>query len=182
MDCSPSGSSIHGILQARILEWAAIPCFRGSSQPKDWTQFSCFAARSFTIWVTGEAQFLCVETWTTSDALWIRLAFQRISPCYLLRFLYSLSNYYWGPSPCQRCCRLGEQGRCSRGQMFIKQVISNACMLSRFSRVQLFLTPWTVAHQASLSMILSQHLLQLLLWQVDYLSHWGSPVNSNHIH
>ena len=37
MDCSPLGSSIHGILQARILEWIAIPSTTGSSQPKDWT-------------------------------------------------------------------------------------------------------------------------------------------------
>ena len=40
MDCSPPGSSIHGILQARILEWIAMPCFRGSSQPRVWTQVS----------------------------------------------------------------------------------------------------------------------------------------------
>ena len=38
MDCSPTGSSVHGILQARILEWAAIPFSRGSSQSRDWTQ------------------------------------------------------------------------------------------------------------------------------------------------
>ena len=37
MDCSPSGSSIRGILQARILEWVAISFSRGSSQPRDWT-------------------------------------------------------------------------------------------------------------------------------------------------
>ena len=35
MDCSPLGSSVHGILQARILEWVAIPSSRGSSQPRD---------------------------------------------------------------------------------------------------------------------------------------------------
>ena len=35
MKCSPSGSSVHGILQARILEWVAMPSSRGSSQPKD---------------------------------------------------------------------------------------------------------------------------------------------------
>ena len=39
MDCSPPGSSVHGILQARILEWvAAIPFSKKSSQPRDWTQ------------------------------------------------------------------------------------------------------------------------------------------------
>ena len=41
MDCSPLGSSFHGILQARILEWIAVPCSRGSSQPRDQTCISC---------------------------------------------------------------------------------------------------------------------------------------------
>ena len=41
MDCSPLGSSIHGILQARLLEWVAISFSRGSSQPRDRTQVSC---------------------------------------------------------------------------------------------------------------------------------------------
>ena len=47
---------LHGILQARILEWVAILSSRGSSQPSDWTQVSCTAGRFFTIWVTKEAQ------------------------------------------------------------------------------------------------------------------------------
>ena len=37
MDGSPSGSSVHGILQSRILEWVAVPSSRGSSWPRDWT-------------------------------------------------------------------------------------------------------------------------------------------------
>ena len=37
VDCSPPGSSVHGILQARILEWVAMPFSRGSSQSRDWT-------------------------------------------------------------------------------------------------------------------------------------------------
>ena len=41
MDCSPPGSSVHGILQARILKWVALPSFRGSSQPRDQTQVPC---------------------------------------------------------------------------------------------------------------------------------------------
>ena len=40
VDCSSAGSSIHGILQARILEWVAISFSRGSSPPRDWTQVS----------------------------------------------------------------------------------------------------------------------------------------------
>ena len=52
----PPGSSIHGILQARILEWVAISFSRGSSQPKDWTQVSHIAGRHFNLWATREAQ------------------------------------------------------------------------------------------------------------------------------
>ena len=43
MDCSPPGSSVHGILQARILEWVAMPSSRGSSLPRDRTQVSRIA-------------------------------------------------------------------------------------------------------------------------------------------
>ena len=49
MDCSPPGSSAHGILQARILEWVAIPFSRGSSQPRDQTQATHIVDRPFTI-------------------------------------------------------------------------------------------------------------------------------------
>ena len=51
MDCSPPGSSVHGILQARILEWVAIPFSRRSSQSRDWTQVSCITGR---FWATRE--------------------------------------------------------------------------------------------------------------------------------
>ena len=40
MDCNPPGSSVHGILQARILEWVALPSSRGSSRPQDRTHVS----------------------------------------------------------------------------------------------------------------------------------------------
>ena len=52
MECSPPGSSVHGILQARILEWVVIPFSRRSSQPRDWTWVSCIAGKFFTIWAT----------------------------------------------------------------------------------------------------------------------------------
>ena len=44
------GSPVHGILQARVLEWVAVPFSRGSSQPRDWTQVSRIAGSFFTIW------------------------------------------------------------------------------------------------------------------------------------
>ena len=52
MDCSLTGSSVHGILQARILEWVAMPSSRGSSQPRDKTRVSYIshiAGRVFTL-------------------------------------------------------------------------------------------------------------------------------------
>ena len=55
MDCSPPGSSVHGILQARILEWVAMPFSRGSSWPRDRTQVSGIAGKFFTIWASWEA-------------------------------------------------------------------------------------------------------------------------------
>ena len=45
--CSPSGSPVHVIFQARILEWVAIPFSRGSSQLRDQTQVSCIAGGFF---------------------------------------------------------------------------------------------------------------------------------------
>ena len=46
---SPPGSSVHGILQARILEWVAVPSARGSSPRRDRTLVSCIAGRFFTV-------------------------------------------------------------------------------------------------------------------------------------
>ena len=59
MDCRLPGSSVHGISQARILEWVTIPFSRGTPRPRDWTlgsmQVSCIAGRFFTVWATREA-------------------------------------------------------------------------------------------------------------------------------
>src|SRR5574337_21007 len=49
MDCSLPGSSIHGIFQARVLEWVAISFSRGPSRPRDGTWVSCIVDRRFTI-------------------------------------------------------------------------------------------------------------------------------------
>ena len=50
LDCSQPGSSVHGILEAKILDWAAIPFSRGSSGPRDQTQVSRTAGRFSTLW------------------------------------------------------------------------------------------------------------------------------------
>ena len=62
MDYSLPGFSVHGILQARILEWVAISFSRESSQPMDRTWVSWVAGRFFTIWATREASFFKFES------------------------------------------------------------------------------------------------------------------------
>ena len=57
----PMDYIVHGILQARIMEWVAFPFSRWSSQPRDWTQVSCIAGRFFTSWATG---------WTLLSTAW----------------------------------------------------------------------------------------------------------------
>ena len=61
--CDSTDYTVHGILQARILEWVAFPFSRGSSQPRDQTQVSCIAGRFFTSWATREAhyQWWCLD-------------------------------------------------------------------------------------------------------------------------
>ena len=56
MHCSLPGSSVCGILQARVLEWVAIPFSRVSIKPRDWTRVSCIAGRFFTTWATRESE------------------------------------------------------------------------------------------------------------------------------
>ena len=102
-DCSPPGSSVHRILQARILEWVAIYFPRGSSQRRDRTCITsifCIGGRFF----TTEPPEKPIHT-------------------YIVHIF-----------------RKRERG------------FTHMCILSRFSHVQLFATPWTVAHQAPLSM------------------------------
>ena len=67
--CSPPDSSVHGLLQARILEWVAIPFSRGSFQPRDRTQVSGIAGTFFTSWTIREAHciaFICVHSFIHS--------------------------------------------------------------------------------------------------------------------
>ena len=64
VDCSPPSSSVHGILQARVLEWVAISFSRGSSRPRDRTQVSRIAGRCFNLWATREGCLIPVHAKT----------------------------------------------------------------------------------------------------------------------
>ena len=57
--CDPTDYRVLGILQARILEWVAFPCSRGSSQPRDQIQVSCLVGGFFISWATREAPLHC---------------------------------------------------------------------------------------------------------------------------
>ena len=73
LDCSLPGSSVHGIFQARILEWVAISFSRGYSQPRDQTCISCLLCTAdgfFNCWAIRET---CEISWETSTILYIYL-------------------------------------------------------------------------------------------------------------
>ena len=74
IDCSPPGSSVHGIFQARILKWVAISYCRGSSQPRDQIQVSCVSC------IAGESSLtLICKLWVTGSTSLLTTTNQRIS-------------------------------------------------------------------------------------------------------
>ena len=89
MDYSPPGSSVHGILQARILECIAIPFSRGSFQPSDQTQVfyvSWIACRFFIFWATREGQeHDYLEVFFLQHSVWLYGSFLKI---FVMLFLF----------------------------------------------------------------------------------------------
>ena len=87
VDWSPPGSSVHGILQARILEWVAISFSRGSSWPRDQTWDSSTAGRFFTVWVTREVyccliqhiKILAISLFSSQNLSSLRFPSQKLS-------------------------------------------------------------------------------------------------------
>ena len=105
--CNPMDLTVHGILQARTLEWVAFPFSRGFSQPRDWTQVSWTVDRFFTSWATREAQTTgvsiqfrqpgsCIieETWNSRRWNW-----EGLSSCAEVHFaknqLINLTSKWW---------------------------------------------------------------------------------------
>ena len=76
MDCSLVGSSIHGIFQARVLEWGAVAFSRGSFQRRNGTWVSHTAGRRFTVWATREApsvHSITVYSGKDAEATWMSI-------------------------------------------------------------------------------------------------------------
>ena len=102
------GSSVHGILQARIPEWTAVSFSRGSSWSRGWTQVSCIADRFSTIWATGQSLItqlslnvglgvLKVHTWQNQAQIRpMRAKVQRARHWMKCERTQLLENSHWG--------------------------------------------------------------------------------------
>ena len=96
-DYSPPGSFVHGILQARILEWVAISFPRRSSWPRNQTQVSFIAGRIFTVWATKK------QCHQNRDIFLVRSAGLTLSIVRLVSgFKWSTINYYLGTVSIQK--------------------------------------------------------------------------------
>ena len=130
MDCSPPGSSVHRILQVRVLEWIAISFSKGSSWPSDWTRVSYVAGRFLTNWATREAA----------------AAAKSLQSC------PTLCNPIDGSPPGPAVPGILQ----ARALEWVAISSSNAwkwkVKVKWLSRVWLLATPWTAAHQAPPSM------------------------------
>ena len=122
MDCSPPGSSLHGIFQARVLEWVAISFSKGSSQPRDRTQVSHIARRFFTIWATRKP-YACINR-------------------------YPVCPWGWGVIPVIHKVLKQELPKVKRHKIYIVPYPLLLLLLSCFIRVRLCASPQTEAHQA----------------------------------
>ena len=135
MDCSPPGSSVHGILQARILKWVAISFSRGSSWPRDRTQVSHISGRCFNLWATWEALSMYAAATAKSP-----------------QSCRTLCNPIDGSPPGSPIPGILQ----ARTPEWVAISFSNAwkwkVKVKLLSRVWLLATPWTVAHQVPLPM------------------------------
>ena len=153
----PTDYTDHGILQARILEWVAVPFSRASSQPRDWTQVSRIAGGFCTIWATwgGLIHLQACPVFSSLNQRWpwIPFLYMFVSSAHFpligLEFTWSLLSGLFG---------LGAGKAklpCSRHQSSIRFYgwitfywVVHVCVLSH---VRLSVTPWTVARRAPLS-------------------------------
>ena len=93
MDCNLPGSSVHGILQAGMLEWVVMSFSRGSSQPRDQTWVSSTAGRFFTYWATRDSKVTCC---VESPQIWLVLTYDlKEQRCQLKFWMFSVDQRWW---------------------------------------------------------------------------------------
>ena len=164
--------TVHGILQARILEWVAFPFSKGSSQPRDQTQVSRIAGGFFTSWATWKPKNTGVSSlsllqWIFWPRNWTRVSCIagkyftnwaiREAPLFFFLLLWYTYSYI----------KVKEK----------KLIIIVVAVVESLSCMWLFRTPWTVACQAPPSSIISQSLLKFMSIELVILSnhlilHW----------
>ena len=91
-DYSLPGPSVHGIFQARTLEWVSISFSIGPSRPRDWTQVSCIAGRFFTDWATRES-YIYIHSFLDSISLLVITKYCTEFPVLCSKFLI-LYHFY----------------------------------------------------------------------------------------
>ena len=100
MDCSPPGTSVHGTLQARMLQWVAMSSSRGSSRLRDQTQVSRIAGRFFTVWAPREAPIHSGFLHNTVSAFCVAFAYADLLKSFLMthyeRGLWGNTIFYQG--------------------------------------------------------------------------------------
>ena len=99
-DCSPPGSSVRGIFQARILEGVAVSFSRGSSWSRDQTQVTHIAGRHFNLWTTREAHIffeihLNTGIFSSKCVRFSHLEHDFFFPSYLISWFYSVKNWVY---------------------------------------------------------------------------------------
>ena len=137
-------SSVHEILQARILEWVAISFSRGSSQPRDQTQVSCIADRCFTVCATRKAILKLIIY------LWLEL----FVPCLSKLSLPQKQKEYSSVSSSSGSCLLQAALVCSVRQDAVSVSISALFVERSFFPVDLQRTPGETAVSVSISALL----------------------------
>ena len=135
-DCSPPGSSVHGISQVRILEWVAISFSRGSSRPRDWTWVSCPVGGFSTIWATREVTLVlfCIQLPSL-----LRLMVRSLGNSYKAGITVSS---YLGSSRCLMCTQQKAELRGNVFQTLVNRPISS--YLGRHDLPAVFIYLWVL--------------------------------------
>ena len=157
MDCSPPGSSVHGILQAIILEWFGISFSRGSSWPRDQTWVSCMAGRFFNAEILGKLGSSYMSLQIHSGCYFLSL------PSLWILFYYIAKIYKNSSIPSESIWQYNILSKITTLILIVLicKILKRASSVQfssvqSFSHVQLFATPWIAACQASLSITNSQ--------------------------
>ena len=144
MDYCPPGSSVHGVLQARILEWVAMPSSRWSSCPRGGTCISCvpcIARRFFTAEPPGKALTVMCKQHTNS---WYNRPARQDPKAPMPR-----RTILRAEKPAAK--PVGQPSHSAGGCWWEVGVVWGCVWMQALSRSVVFATPWTVTHQAPLS-------------------------------